>query len=151
MKQAKGTTPGPDGIPNDIYKHIWEIAGPVILEAWLYWEQTGILADSQRSSIVCLLEKKGKDKRVIGNLRPITLSNCDLKLITKTYTNRINTILNGILQINQTAYLPNRQVHDGLRTIGIIKDEFKKGNRNGYLISLDAKKAYDSVAHDYIE
>ena len=38
-----------------------------------------------------------------------------------------------------------------LRTIGIIKDEFKKGNRNGYLISLDAKKAYDSVAHDYIE
>ncbi len=51
--------------------------------------------------MISLLDKKGKDRRHIGNLKPITLSNCDLKLVTKTYNARINRIINKILE---TAY-----------------------------------------------
>ncbi len=150
LKKAKGTTPGPDGIPSCIYKTLWPLAGKIILEAWEYSISKGTLPASQKESVICLLEKKGKDKRIINNLRPITLSNCDLKLITKTYTTRINKILNRILLPNQTAYLTGRQVHDGLRAIDLIKENHK-GKREGYLISLDAKKAYDSVSHEYIK
>jgi hypothetical protein len=33
-----------------------------------------------------LLEKKGKNTEFLNNLRPITLTNCDVKLITTTAT-----------------------------------------------------------------
>lgn len=150
LKKSKGTTPGPDGIPNGIYKWTWKFTGPIILKAWEHSLKTGHLAPSQKESVVCLLDKKGKDRRHIGNLRPITLSNCDLKLITKTYTTRINCILGRILCNNQTAYLKGRQVHDGLRLIEIYKDMFKENQATGYLIGLDARKAYDSVDHEFI-
>jgi hypothetical protein len=105
---------------------------------------------SQKEAMICLLDKKGKDRRIINNLRPITLSNCDLKLITKTYTTRINKILSRIISPNQTAYVPGRQVHDGLRLLDIYRNHHYN-HTEGYIISLDAKKAYDSVSHDYID
>jgi len=150
LKKAKGTTPGPDGIPNEIYKWTWKITGPIIIKAWEHSLATGHLAPSQKESAICLLDKKGKDRRHIGNLRPITLSNCDLKLITKTYTTRINTILGRILCNNQTAYLKGRQVHDGLRLIDLYKEHFTENKTEGYLVGLDARKAYDSVDHNFI-
>jgi hypothetical protein len=150
IRNSKGTTPGPDGIPNGLYKEIWDIAGPVILDAWNFSLDTGLLAESQRDAIICLLEKKGKDRRIINNLRPITLSNCDLKIITKTYTTRMNKILSRIISNNQTAYIPGRQVHDGLRLIDAYISHHSN-TQQGYLIGLDAKKAYDSVSHDYID
>ncbi len=150
MKDCKGTTPGPDGISSQVYKAIWDTAGPIILDAWKHSIATGSLAPSQKESAICLLTKKGKDKRHVGNLRPITLSNCDLKFITKLYTKRINNILAKVIGINQSAYVPGRQVHDGLRLIDEVK-RLCANKQNCYLISLDAKKAYDSVSHKFIE
>jgi hypothetical protein len=151
MNQCKGTTPGPDGISTQIYKVIWDIAGPIILNAWNYSLIIGSLAPSQKESAICLLEKKGKDKKLVGNLRPITLSNCDLKFITKLYTKRIDCILNKIIGPTQGAYLSGRQVHDGLRLIDLVKENCYKNKSSGFLVSLDAKKAYDSVSHDFIK
>lgn len=151
MKGCKGTTPGPDGINILVYRAIWDIAGPIILKAWEYSLEIGELAPSQKESAICLLDKKGKDRRIISNLRPITLSNCDLKIITKIYTKRLDPILNTIINPNQSAYLSGRQVHDGLRTIDLLKEHCRTQMKDGYLISLDAKKAYDSVSHEYIK
>jgi len=52
---------------------------------------------------------------------------------------------------DQSAYLPGRQIHDGLRTIDLIKDKCQATGTNGYLTSLDARKAYDSVSHHFIK
>jgi hypothetical protein len=112
---------------------------------------TGMLPLSHRESVICLLGKKGKDKRFISNLRPITLSNCDIKVITKAITKRCNSFLNCILNPHQTAYVPGRIVHDNLRTIDLIKDLCNKKQIDGYLVSLDAKKAFDSVDHKFID
>lgn len=63
---------------------------------------------------------------------------------------RINVVLNRILDQSQTAYLPGRRVHEGLRLFDLIKVKMKRNKREGYLISLDARKAYDSVSHQFI-
>jgi hypothetical protein len=151
LRKSKGTTPGPDGIGNQIYKIIWDLVGKYILDAWNFSIEIGTMAPSQKESVICLLDKKGKDRRLLNNLRPITLSNCDIKLITKLYTTRITKILNRILSVEQAAYLSNRQVHDGLRLIDNCKIMCSSQNINGYLTSLDAKKAYDSISHKFIE
>ena len=73
-----------------------------------------------------LLEKKGKSTEQLNNLRPITLTNCDLKLITKTLANRMSKITNEIIHESQTAYIPGKNVHDNLRIIKLIKQLCKE-------------------------
>ena len=65
-------------------------------------------------------------------------------------TKRLNPFLNEVINPHQVAYLPNRQVHDNLRAFDIIK-RFCNDNNVGYIASLDARKAFDSVDHLFIE
>jgi hypothetical protein len=105
---------------------------------------------SHRDSVICLLEKKGKDRRYINNLRPISLSNCDIKVITKALTHKFCNILPAIIHPMQAAYVAGRQVHDNIRLINIVKDYCSNDSNSPLLISLDAKKAFDSVSHSFI-
>jgi exonuclease III len=151
LRRSGDTASGPDGIGYKLLKSCWSFYGDILIDSWNYAMQTGILTLSHRESVICLLQKKGKDRRIIGNLRPITLSNCDIKVITKAITKRCNTILNSVLNPHQTAYIPGRIVHDNLRSIDIVKDMCSSHNIEGYLVSLDAKKAFDSVDHKFID
>ena len=59
------------------------------------------LSREQQSSTIMLLEKKGKRMEHLNNLRPITLTNCDVKLITKCFANRMSKVMP---EESQTAY-----------------------------------------------
>ena len=53
---------------------------------------------------------------------------------------------------SQTAYLKNRLINDNIRAImSTIKLANTEEDIEGILVSLDAKKAFDSVDHSYIE
>ncbi|NBW58358.1 hypothetical protein EBR43_11400, partial [bacterium] len=106
LKSCGDTASGPDGIGYKLLKSCWSFYADVLLDSWNHGIMIGQLAPSHRESAICLLKKKGKDHKYIGNLRPITLSNCDIKLITKALTKRCNPILNKILNPHQTAYIP---------------------------------------------
>jgi hypothetical protein len=109
------------------------------------------LPPSHYESVITLLPKEGKDTRDIKNWRPITLSNCDAKIITKALSTKVSKVLNSILDVSQTAYIPGRSVADNLRANFYMKKLCERKNLNSVLISLDAKKAFDSVSHKYIE
>jgi hypothetical protein len=96
------------------------------MNAWNYSCQIKQTSQSQRESVITLLEKKGKDKRIIENLRPISLSNCDIKLCTKALALRVNSVLPNILSPTQTGYIAGRQVNDNSRLLEEIIDNYKK-------------------------
>jgi len=150
LKTCKESAPGPDGITYRTYEKTWDIMGPLILESWIHSSKIGITSTSQRHSIITLLEKKGKDPSKIENLRPISLSNCDIKLCTKTLAIRTNKVLDSLINITQTGYVPTRQVYDNSRLLEEIIEHYKKNDYTAYLITLDAQKAFDSVDHTYI-
>jgi hypothetical protein len=58
--------------------------------------------------------------------------------------------LNEIIDPSQTAYVPGGSVMDNIRSNFYIKNLCQSKKIDGLLISLDAKKAFDSVSHDYI-
>jgi hypothetical protein len=148
---CKESSPGPDGIPYQIYKTYWKIMGPTIHKAWLYSVKTGIMPPSHLESMITLLPKEGKDIGDIKNWRPITLSNCDSKIITKAISLKAAKVLESIIDPSQTAYIPGRSVSDNLRSNFFLKKYCKENNINATLVSLDAKKAFDSVDHEYIK
>jgi exonuclease III len=151
LKKCGNTASGPDGIGYNVLKIIWDIYNPYLIESWNYGLRTGELAPSHREAVICLLEKKGKDRRYVNNLRPISLSNCDIKIISKAITARFKTILPRIIHPMQAAYIAGRQVHDNLRLINIVKEYRHQIEGKPVLIGLDAKKAFDSVSHSFIE
>ena len=60
-------------------------------------------------------------------------------------------VLEQIIDKSQTAYVPGRAVADNLRSNFYFKSYCTNNKINSILVSLDAKKAFDSVDHIYIE
>jgi len=150
LRTCKESAPGPDGIPYLLYKSFWEVLGPFSLGCWNYSFSVGTLPESQRNSSITLLPKEGKDLSNIANWRPITLTNCDLKIYTKLISNRLSKVLNKIIHTSQTAYIPGRNVHDNLRMFEFYRKYCEDNNIDAVLMSMDAKKAFDSVDHSYM-
>jgi len=150
LQSCKDSAPGPDAIPYSIYKHFWHLLGPPLLESWKYSVMTGEMSQDQRQSIITLIPKKDKDKSVLSNLRPISLTNTDVKIITKAITIKINPILEKIISPTQTAYVPKRQVTDNTFLLDKIIQLAEKTEENLFILSLDAKKAFDSIDHEYM-
>ena len=151
LRSCSDSAPGPDGIPYSFLKHCWKIFGPLLLNAWEYSLRVGELPPSHKVSYLRLIPKAGKDSRVISNLRPITLSNTDHKLITKTYASKLTEIISPSISQEQTAYIPNRLINDNIRSMIMTMDLANLDEAiDGVIVSLDAKKAFDSVDHGYI-
>jgi exonuclease III len=150
LDSCSESAPGIDGITYKIYKQFWSELGPLILQSWNFSTSSGKLSETQRTSVITLLEKKGKDPSKIENLRPISLSTCDVKLCTKAIASRTNKILHKLINVTQTGYVPTRQVQDNNRYLEELIEHYKKENKLAYLITLDAQKAFDSVDHSYL-
>ena len=149
LKDCSDSAPGPDGIPYSIIKLTWKHFGKLLLDSWEFSERTGVLAPSHNSSYLRLLPKEGKDISTLKNWRPITLSNCDFKIITKTLSWRLAKALDNVISTNQTAYMQNRQISDNLNVMLYTVEQ--TNNASSMLVSLDAEKAFDSIEHWYIK
>ena len=116
-------------ITYSMYKKLWEISGPVILDAWKFSCEKGVMPPSHKESIITLLPKEGKNVKDIKNWRPITLSNCDSKIITKALALRMAKVLDEVIDHSQTAYVGGRAVADNLRSIMFMKDHCREKNQ----------------------
>ena len=151
LNSCRESAPGPDGIGYSYIRHFWDILGPLLVDVWTYSLQTGNLAPSHKLSFLRLIPKVGKDTKRLNNWRPITLSNCDHKLITKLYSKRLAGAVSSLIDERQTAYIKGRMINDNIRTIlAAIEVANEELDVDGLLILLDAKKAFDSVEHNYI-
>ena len=103
-------------------------------------------------SFLKLIPKIEKDLKKLINWRSITLSNCDHKLITKIYAQRLSSAMAACVKENQTAYVKGRMINDNIRSI-LSSIEVANSEReiDALIVSLDAEKAFDSVSHQYIE
>ena len=146
------SAPGPDGIPYSYLAGLWSLVGPLMVSAWNHSLVVGKLSPSHKLSFLRLIPKIGKDLKKLTNWRPITLSNCDHKLITKIYAQRLCTAMDDCIKGNQTAYIKGRMINDNIRSILCsVNVANLENNIDGLIVSLDAKKAFDSVSHEFIE
>ena len=152
LATCSDSAPGPDGIPYSILRILWPHIGKFLTESWNHSLMTGNLAPSHKVSYLKLIPKVGKEKSKLTNWRPITLSNCDHKIITKLYANRMSKEVSSVLSERQTAYIKGRLINDNIRALLMVaKISNLEEEMDNLIVSLDAKKAFDSVSHNYIE
>ena len=138
-----GKTPGPDGLSIEFYKESWHIIGSDLIEAYQNLFQTGKIPTDMKKGYISLIYKTGP-KNKIGNYRPISLLNTDLKIFTKILTQRICHLMGDLVQKYQYARPGGRTS----ATTTLLRDlywEAKNNEWEGYFISLDFQKAFDSV------
>jgi hypothetical protein len=151
LKPLKDTAPGPDGIPHSYLKKLWDVLGPIIAESWNYSLTIKKMPPSHYGSFLKLIPKADKDKTCLKNWRPITLSNCDHKLITRVYNQRLLNCISTHISSVQTAYIKGRNITDNIRLLNsAIQLSHEEPDIHASIIALDAQKAFDSVSHDYI-
>ena len=79
----KNKTPGNDRFTVEFHLAFWPILGKHLLPSFNHANNYGELSNSQKQAVITLVEKKGKDNRLIKNWTPISLINVDTKIVSK--------------------------------------------------------------------
>ena len=85
-----GKSPGPDRLPNKLYKTLATLLAPILTNALNEGRAAGELHPTCIEGIISVSYKK-KDRKDPRNYRPITLLNGDYKILTRVLTQRMNT------------------------------------------------------------
>ena len=76
MKSNK--TPGYDGLPVEFYIALWPDLSDLLIDAYNFSLQHGMLSQSQRNGIITLLPKNDKDPMYIKKITDQLPFNCRL-------------------------------------------------------------------------
>ena len=85
-------SPGNDGIPIKFYKTFWPLISSCYIRCVNDCFEKGEMSQSQKNAFITIIEKKGKDRSLIENWRPISLVNVDAKMMSKVIALRIKNV-----------------------------------------------------------
>ncbi len=138
-------TPGCDGLPADFYKVFWNRIKETLHEALVHSYLTRELHISARRGIITLIPKKYKDINFIKNWRPLTLLNCDYKILAKALANRLKLQLENLINRDQSGFLRGRFIGENIRLILDTLEFTEEEDIPALLISLDYEKCFDRL------
>jgi hypothetical protein len=144
--------PGPDGLPALFYHTYWDIVGEDVTKETLDILNQHKAPNHINHTYICLIPKVPNPTQA-SELRPISLCNVTLKIVTKTIANRIKTILPDIISPNQSVFLHGRLITDNTLMAHEIFHFFSHShNKKGFVgIKTDMAKAYDRVEWDFLQ
>ena len=150
---GRGSTPGIDGLPYEFYRHFSDVLVPVLVRvfnsAFVNTTSTSPLA-CLLQGIICLLHKLGQPLDELPGYRPITLLNCDVKLVMFIVSNRLNRPLDYVIDITQSAFLTGRDISDNVRYNLGLTARLRELGLPAWMLDSDLHKAYDSVSRTWV-
>ena len=147
---SNNKSPGNDGLTKEFYVALWEDVKGHLISSLKSSFQHDQLSSSQRQAVIKMVEKKDRDRRLISNWRPISLLNCDTKILSKVLAERLKKCLPSLISSDQTAYVNGRVISESGRLISDILYVTDFINKEGILLTVDIQKAFDSVNHVFL-
>ena len=108
-------TPGSDGLPAEFYEVFWSDISNLFLNSINYAYRSGLLSVTKRRGIIKLIPKKDAEPNLIKNWRPISLINCDYKIVAKAIANKFKQVIPNIINYDQTGFLKGRFIGENIR------------------------------------
>ena len=141
-------SPGPDGISVEFYKAIFDIIKHDLRRVLNTLLSRGRIPAKFKAGLITLVPKMDPLNE-IENFRPISLLNTDYKIFTKILTARMNPILEKIIHGSQFAQ-PGRDIQEMNTVIRDIVTDMDRSSIDSFFVSVDFRKAYDSVNHEFL-
>jgi hypothetical protein len=149
----RGKAPGSDGLTYEFYTAMWEVVGQPLVAAFnhSFQQPTLRLSEQQRLGLITLIYKGGgKPRTDPASYRPITLLNCDLKIVAKVMVHRFGPACASIIDPTQTAFVPGRDIADNVLHHLEEIDYLEEVQQPGCIVFLDFEKAYDRLNRDWL-
>ena len=102
-------SPGLDGLSYEFYKEVLGLVGSDLLAVINRQLERELLISSNRNGVTHLLSKVDGVPSV-DELRPITLLNCDYKLLTKMIVNRVLPLLCKVIRSGQLCSVGGKNI-----------------------------------------
>lgn len=138
---------GMDGFPTSFFQKLWSIVGDSVVDLCLNILNNEEVMDSINHTRIVLIPKM-KEARNVENFRPISLCTVLYKIKAKTIANRLKPWLDSLISLEQSAFIPGRQITDNIlmdfETVHKIKTT-TKGKKTFMALKLDISKAYNRV------
>ena len=76
--------------------------------------------------------------------------NVDIKILSKALAKRLKEVLPCLISAQQTAYVQNRNIGESGRLISDIIEIANTRQMEGFLVTMDLEKAFDSLDHKFL-
>lgn len=136
---VKRRTPGEDGIPSEVWLRLWKVIGMPLFQ----FDQSSLehRKNTPRAwsrGIVRMIPKDPtKELMGIGELRPITLLDCDYKVGTKLLGWRMRNVVAALVSKAQRGFMGGRDIrHNIILVQGLLQRDV-----DGLMIFVDWSKA----------
>ena len=141
--------PGPDGIPNELIKHLPEELHQAIHKLFVLMWLTGTTPRSWKESTTVLLHKKGSELD-LNNYRPIALANTLYKLWTGVVQECMSRYAEhyDILSSQQEGFRKKRNTIRQLQNLLNALSDAKISNNDIYMLYVDFSSAFNTIDHD---
>jgi exonuclease III len=138
------TSPGPDGIPSEFYKHYVAKHEDLLNSLTELYNSPEMMSVDCKIAHVKLLHKKS-DRTRLQNYRPISLLNIDYKILARVISDRFGEMSETLIGIQQQAFCSQTNIYNAIFMYRMIHE-----HKRCQAILIDYKKAYDRVSHTFL-
>ena len=139
-----------DGFTTDFCKVFWNDIKNCLFDSIAFSFNICKLIDSQYQGVITLIPKPDKVHLLACNYRPITLLNCDYKIIFKVINNRLKYLLQHLVSNEQNGFIKTRYIENNARLMFNFIDYADCHDKQSTLLSLNMCKAFDSLKWEFI-
>ena len=146
---SSNKSPGLDGLPYELYKATWDIIGQDFAKVLQVELARFRLIESDKHGATRLTSKV-EGVPSVSELRPITLLNCDYKILTKCFVKRLAPLMHEVILSGQLCSNGDKNILFGASNVISSIDYVNSHKIPAFLVSFDMFKAYDRVMLSYL-
>lgn len=146
----KKKAPGMDGYPIEFYTTFWAKIDLLFTEVVNSLQKSNSLPETMYQASISVIPKPGKICEEPSHYRPISLLNCDKKIITKILNNRLLGNLPSLIHYDQAGFIQHGDLRTNTRTCFSLIQYAKKHKIDLTLLAVDAEKAFDRLEWPYL-
>jgi len=114
------------------------------------FHRNGKLTKGVNSTFTALISKVDNPQR-LNDFRSISLVGSMYKVLVKVLANRLRAVIGFVISDSQSAFVPGKQILDGILIANEVIDEAKRLKKELLLLKIDFEKAYYSVNLKYLD
>jgi len=141
--------PGPDGFLVEFYQVFWNLIKDDLMALFTDFHKEELNLYSLNFGIITLIPKV-QEATKIQQYRPICVLNVSFKIFTKVSTNRLNKVAQTVVSPTQTAFMPGRNIMEGVIILHETIHELHTKKRDGVIFKIDFEKACDKVKWSFL-